>query len=403
MTTAAAEQDDLLPRTIEDDIALGRSRLLRARLLTGAGVATAAAAVAGIVVAGTVIADHRSARDDGAPVATNSPIPSATQSAPKATTPVNRGPRSWAGKDFGPVLRAALVRHLDPGKDHLVLDNEPIGANGQPGLRLAAVQIGWRIAGQPGMGRIWLELADSERAIGKVCGFNRIATTPFTCHDVPLGSGRTARVGHRGDEWEVGYVRPDGSVVYAYVSKLFHQNTTIPIHDIGITQDQLLALVQDESLRLSPLSPSEQAEKERLFAFKPSTDAMYAAMERIVGGRLTGSYKEFVPEQAMVGATRQVTGSTAKQDIAVSIDVKSMVSSCQSQIQVACNQKVTLADGRVAWYGEDAAAGRMGVRYEQPDGDMAFVVVVGAFGAPGGVTRNQIYALVTDPALNDTN
>jgi hypothetical protein len=401
MTEAAERQDHLLPRAVEDDIAAGRRRLVRTRLVTGTGIFTAVAAVAAVVVGATVWGDSRTPGLE-TPAATSSATATATATNAPAKTP----PRSWANENLGPTMRAALVRHLDPGKDHLRLDNEVIPAFGQPGLRQATAQVGWRIAGQSGEGVIWLELADSERAIGKLCGASRVMIAkvrPSDCREVRLENGRTAQVAKRGGEFEVGYARPDGGVVYVIVGARFHQNTTIPVHDLGITQDQLLALVQDESLRLPALTPAEQAEKERLLRFGPDTTEMYGALERVLAnGQLSDPYKYFVPEQAEASATWSAKSSAAKQFVAVSVDVKSMVSECSEQVRVDCMEKVALPDGRVVWFGENKAAGRMGARYEQPDGDMAFVAVASTAGPQqGGITRDQVIRLVTDAALND--
>ncbi len=401
MTEAAERQDHLLPRAVEDDIAAGRRRLVRTRLVTGTGIFTAVAAVAAVVVGATVWGDSRTPGLE-TPAATSSATATATATNAPAKTP----PRSWANENLGPTMRAALVRHLDPGKDHLRLDKDVIPAFGQPGLRQATAQVGWRIAGQSGEGVIWLELADSERAIGKLCGASRVLIAnvrPSDCREVRLENGRTAHVAKRGGEFEVGYARPDGGVVYVIVGARFHQNTTIPVRDMGITEDQLLALVQDESLRLPALTPAEQAEKERLLRFGPDTTAMYGALERVLAnGRLSDPHKYFVPEQAEASATWSAKSSAAKQLVAVSVDVKSMVSECSEQVRVDCTEKVTLPDGKVVWFGENEAAGRMGARYEQPDGDVAFVAVAPTAGPQqGGITRDQVIRLVTDAALND--
>jgi len=423
MTEAAERQDHLLPRAVEDDIAAGRRRLVRTRLVTGTGIFTAVAAVAAVVVGATVWGDSRTPGLE-TPAATSSATATATATKVPSKAPSKTPPRSWANENLGPTMRAALVRHLDPGKDHLRLDQAVIPAFGQPGLRQATAQVGWRIAGQSGEGVIWLELADTERAIGKLCGASRVMIAkvrPSDCREVRLENGRTAHVAKRGGEFEVGYARPDGGVVYVIVGARFHQNTTIPVHDLGITQDQLLALVQDESLRLPALTAAEQAEKERLLRFGPDTTQMYGALERVLAnGWLSDPYKYVVPEQAEASATWSAKSSAAKQFVAVSVDVKSMVSECSEQVRVDCTEKVTLPDGRVVWFGENKAAGRMGARYEQPDGDVAFVAVApwdtvdragprpkGAGSTStagpqqGGITRDQVIRLVTDAALND--
>jgi hypothetical protein len=339
------------------------------------------------------------------PAATSSPTITTRTTLTEAPAKAQR--RSWEGKDLGPVMRAALVRHLDPGKDHLLLRQDAVPVFGQPGLRQATLQIGWRNAGQQGEGKIWLELADSERAIGDLCGGGRIGWAPGNCREVRLGNGRTAQVGERNGEYEIGYLRPDGGVVYIVASKRFHQNTEIPVGSLGITRDQLLALAQDQALALPAMTPAERAEVRGPASFNPDTGAMLAALKRHLGnGTLTKPVRSSVPEQASAWGTWQATGSTLQLAVDVSVDERTMVSSCEKQLQVSCTERLTLPDGRVVWLGEDKAKGRLGVRYQQPDGNVAFA---SAWTRPIGsrpkgavtVTRQQLVALVTDPALLD--
>lgn len=398
MTSAAEEQDHLLPGPVTDDTLRGRRRLRRTRLLTAAGSVTAVAAATATVIAGTSVLTGP-AEDDTPPAASSSPSISADPTAKQPLPSV----RSSVG-DLGPAMRAALTRHLDPAREHLQLDDQAIPAFGQPGLRQATAQVGWKITGQQGLGKVWLELADSERAIVKTCGSGRIhGTVEAPCRDVALGNGRTAQVAHDGDEWEIGYVRPDGSVAYVRVLPTFGQNSSIPVHGIGITQDQLLALVQDDSLRMPSMTPGERQVRDRLLAFNPSPTAMSAALQRVLRGTgtLTDPVDFFVPEEASASATYRPAGSTGRLQVTINVDVTSMVSSCKDQLRVDCTERVRLPNGGTGWFGRDAKTGRMGVRYEQPDGDMAFAAVSPKGNASVTLPRDTLLKLVVDPSLDD--
>ena len=414
MTTAAAEQDDLLPTAVEDDTARGRRRLRRTRLLAGAGSVTAAAAVVAVVMAGTAVFGTSSARNDEAPAATADATRTTTATAtrsPKVAVVTSGGatmikgnrkeppPAPEAG-DLGPAIRAALVRHLDPGRDHLVLDDEAVPAVGRAGLRIATGQHGWKVAGQSGQAVIYLEVADSRRAIGNPCPNGRLYPIAVTCRNVAISNGETVQVGRRGDEWEVGYVRPDGTVVHVAVRSRFAQNSSTAVHDLGITQADLVALVQDDALRMPEMSAADRALRDRLARFNPSHQAMAAALQReLRGGKLTKPSSYLVPEQGEATVVYQPTGTSAKQRVSISVDVQPMVSDCLQQVMIECLERVTLPNGGTGWFGQDDRTGLMGVRYQQPDGDMAFAGVWGR--ATNGVTREQLLKLVVDPSLDD--
>jgi hypothetical protein len=85
-----------------------------------------------------------------------------------------------------------------------------------------------------------------------------------------LPNGRTAQLGRQGDTADVLYRQPDGEYVSASVSPLFANNTTIPVHDMGITDAQLLALVQDTKLNLPRMTSSERTKEQKMKGFKPS-------------------------------------------------------------------------------------------------------------------------------------
>lgn len=413
MTSAAEQQDDLLPTAVEDDTTRGRRRLRRTRLLAGAGSVTAAAAVTAVVVAGTAVFGTSSAHTDNAPAATTTAAvsPPTPSRAPKVAVTVSGGVTMLTGPrrppppvpstgDLGPAIRAALVRHLDPDREHLVLDDDAVPASGQAGVRIATGQAGWKIGGQRGEGVIYLEVADSQRAIGTPCPNGRLYPIAVTCHNVAIGNGETVQVGRRGDEWEAAYVRPDGTVVHVAVRSRFAQNTEVAVHDLGITQNQLVELVQDDGLRMPELSAAEREQRDRLARFHPSTKDMSAALARVLtGGRLTTPTSYLIAEQAEATVTYRPAGTSATQRVSISVDVEPMVSDCLQQVMIECLERVTLPNGRTGWFGQDARAGLMGVRYRQPDGDMAFAGVWGT--AANGVTRDQLFHLVVDPALDD--
>jgi hypothetical protein len=121
---------------------------------------------------------------------------------------------------------------------------------------------------------------------------------------------------------------------------------------------------------------------------------------------VTDSCVEDVPEQLRVYLNwRQ---SSIAETLEVGVDSSVTVSPCQDQIGVHCAPLV-LPDGRKVIYGEGTINPTVGVprhikgaTFLQPDGDFAYVRVTyrGTTTHSGGVSKDQILALLTDPTLD---
>ncbi|WP_112246815.1 hypothetical protein [Kribbella monticola] len=415
LTAAAAAQDDLLPRALEDDVAAGHRRLRRRRVLAGSVLgATAAVAVLAVGVT-SWLTPNASPQPDTGPVAGQSSTPSIppTSIGPGPGTtgdkPVPATPVQGSGADavFVRNLNAAIYAHLDPQKVHLDFSSGGFKVDRQLGTILSGGnRIGWRMPGQMGAeGYVALSIEPKNRT-PRACGTT--SEPRMTCHAVNLPNGRTAQLGRKGDAADVLYQQPDGEWVSVSVSTLFGNNTEIPVHDLGITDQMLLALVQDDRLNLPKLTGNEQNHENALKGFYPSAKEFRAAVARAVpGGTLTGGQLEKVTEQVDYSLSWQ--RGTVSATIEVGVDASTGVSPCDQQlsIMVACSP-ITLPNGKKVMFGERAMTYQggpmyvIGGTYLQPDGDSAHVRILypGNKVPAGALTKDQILTLLTDPELD---
>ncbi|ADB33062.1 hypothetical protein Kfla_4013 [Kribbella flavida DSM 17836] len=423
LTAAAAQQDELLPRALEDDLSAGRRGLRRRQLLTGAGVTGAVATVAVLALGMTTwLSPNANPAPEGAPIAGQS---SATPSAPVPGTPtasIGPGPDTTgdipvpvesgppvpaADRTFNQNLAAALYAHLDPTRRHLDFSSGGFRVNRQLGTILSGGnRIGWRMPGQMGAeGIVSLSVHPASRK-PRACGSN--PDVRVRCREIQLPNGRTAELGRSGDFADVHYQQPDGEWITVSVSTLFGNNTEIPVHDMGITDQELLALVQDSRLNLPKLSEEEQTNENALKNFSPSAQQFRTAAARaLTGGTLSGGRREKVTEQASYQLTWRKGAVTAT--VEVGVDSKVGVSSCREQLSIlaACDA-LTLPNGRKVQLGQRAMTYRgdpqyvIGGTYLQPDGDSAHVRIryPGTKLPTGAITQQQLINLLTDPSLD---
>lgn len=421
LTEAASGQDELLPRALSDDLAAGRRRLRRHQWAAGGGAVIAATVVGGLTLGltswlGPDTGGSPAVGPAGVvtPAVTRAVSPTAnrTQSPPvlvspgRSTDPIApvqppTGARLAQDKAWDRLMRKILSERVDPAKRHLDYSSGGFTVDRQAGVRSVGGRIGWRMPGQRGQGFIMLGVASSAKASSARCG-SELIVPAVTCRTVRLANGRTAQLGRRGDAAEVTYVQPDGEYVAVTVSPLFRNNTEIPVHDLGITDAELLALVQDERLELPPLTDREQATENRFKGYKPSPQAIQAAATRhLAGGVLKHERTEDVPEQ--LGVTSTWRSGAVRQNVEVGLDSSAAVSPCQDQLGVPC-QTETLPDGKQVMFGGDVATGQYGAMFVQPDGDASWARVYPDRGVAGrsqnGITKQQLMALVTDPALD---
>ncbi|QNE21030.1 hypothetical protein F1D05_27870 [Kribbella qitaiheensis] len=418
LAAAAAAQDDLLPRALEEDLVGGRRRLRRRRLLTGGGVTAAVAAVAVLGVGVTSwLSPSASPLPDSGPVAGQSSAapsvpPTSIGPGPDTTgdlpVPVESGP-PVPGPDavFNQNLAAALYAHLDPARRHLDFGSGGFTVDRQLGTILSGgKRIGWRMPGQMGAEGIVALSVQPAKQRPDPCGSH--PDVRVICHSVQLPNGRTAQFGRKGDFADVLYQQPDGEWISVHVSTLFGNNTEIPVHDMGITDQQLLALVQDSRLSLPKLTKGEQSSENALKGFYPSAKEFRAAIVRALpGSTLTGGQLQNVTEEVSYEMTWRKGTATATVDVGV--DARTAVSPCREELSILTDcHEVTLPNGKKVQFGQRAMTYQggpmyvIGGTYLQPDGDSAHVRVLypGKKLPADAITQQEITTLLTDPKLD---
>ncbi|MFK4090010.1 hypothetical protein ACI2LF_38215 [Kribbella sp. NPDC020789] len=388
LTDAAAAQDDLLPRALADDLAAGRRRLRRRRFLTG-GTALVAAGVVAIATLGVsgILKDNAQ---------TEPPV--ATHQAPAVKT---------EPADFDKLMKGLMFKHFDPARKHLDFSVGPFEIDPAVGHLGTSRKVGWNVAGDKGQGMFLVQLNRSLKAAENTCGsFHEYDPQPLKCHPVTLSNGRPAMLGRKDGIAEFSYVQPDGEFVYVAVDRLFGNNTTIPLKSMNITDEQLYAFATDPALNLPPLTADQQAEEAKLKDFAPTPAQAEAVVLAKLGGTLTRQYLEDRPGELYI------TGKWAKGGVRATIDISAdasiLASECKDQLSVPSCVPVTLPNGAQGGYHEGARTYQggpmyvMGATYKQPDGDLSAIRVLypGKKRPAGAITKEQILALVSDPALD---
>ncbi|MEV6286011.1 hypothetical protein [Kribbella sp. NPDC051770] len=399
LTEAAAWQDDLLPRTAGEDLLAGQRRLRRWRVLAGAGAVVSAAAVGALIA---VVTSWLSPVQGGLPPAST---PSPTR---PAVTPGEFSGNAAQDAAFDKAMRAALRQHLDPAGKHLDYSSKGGFAIGQtPGIRSGGNRVGWKIAGQAGVGYVDLHVSTSASATSDRCG--SMAFTPaLKCRTVTLPNGRKAQLGRRGEAAELTYVKADGEFVMVRTDPFWGNNATVPVRGMGITDAKLFALVTDLRVDLPPLSTEQQQAEDELKNFKPTYAEAHAAAVRVLtGGTLTHAFDDTVPEQ--FGSVETWRKGSLEQTVIIAVDSAQFVSKCSAQLGGLTCSETTTPDGKKVMYAEGVPARGQGIQkymlgaaYLQPDGNLASVLIhnPGKQPEPGGITKEQVIALVTDSALD---
>lgn len=403
----AEEQDDLLPAGLDADLAAGRRRLRRHRMAIGGSALAALLVIGGVTATVTALDDPAGGtqppvaggNDPTRPEYTDTP---STAPSPKAGRP-DTDKLMERTAAFRAILRAVAVDHLDPGKDHLDFSSNSFSGGGGGGHRSWGTKLGWKIQGQRGEGMLLLSLSDTADSEQGPCGqwFGK----PVACRSVPLPNGRRADVAREGENLEVRYQQPDGEQMTVEVHSLFGNNTTIPVHGMGITQQQVLALVQDERLDLPPLTQEEKAEKAEAEAFtKLSARQLFDPAAKHLdpsGGHLWFGHLDN-KDQVMMRAQWRTPGSNARDYVWVAVEMRSAATPCGNQTNTVCHP-VTLPNGRPAMVGVNPKRGAIEATYAQPDGDSVWVAIDpqrGHTASSLGITQQQVLDLVADPALD---
>jgi hypothetical protein len=408
LAKAAAWQDDLLPRAEGDDLMAGRRRLRRRRMLAGAGGVVSVAAVAALAVGVTSWLTPSAVRGELPAASTGTSASASVSVRPPVVKPSVRALTEAQVRAFDQAMRAALRQHFDPTGKHLDYSSKGgFELDNTSGIRRGSGRVGWRIAGQEGVGYIDLGVATTASATSVRCGSGAF-TPALKCRSVTLPNGRTAQLGRRGEEVELTYTKADGEFVMATVNPFWGNNATVPVHGMGITDAKLFALVTDLRVDLPPLSTEEQQAEDELKNFKPTYAEAHAAGVRVLtGGTLTHDYNDTVPEQ--FGTIETWRSGAIKQTVIIAVDSAQFVSKCSEQLGGLTCTETTTPDGRKVMYAEGvppSGQGKqrymMGAAYLQPDGNLASVLIQnpGPQPRPGGITKAQVIALATDSALD---
>ncbi|WP_328335000.1 hypothetical protein OHA70_20615 [Kribbella sp. NBC_00382] len=397
LADAASAQDNLLPRALNDDLAAGHRRLRRHRVLTGGGIVGGAAAVAVLAIG---VSSWLTPNAE--------PLPGSPQVAGTTARPSPRSKPSTvqvAAQDaaFNRKMQGLLAKHFDPGRKHLTFESGPFEVSRDPGQHGTTGRAGWKIAGQKGEGVLKVSLLGS--GTGSQCG--EYEDLLPKCHSVPMPGGGTATMARLGDRAEIQYQQPDGESVFVSVQPLFGNNSTIPVHGMGITDAQLKAFVADSDLNLPPLSAEEQAVEQQLKDAAPTlVDVTKVAGRGLTGGTFDTDHVEEFAGNFLVAIDWKKASISATVEIGV--DAKLMASKCLEQLSVPSCTPLTLPDGKKVEYHEGARSYQggptyvMGATYVQPDGDLASVRILypGTKLPAGAATKAQVLAMVTDSALD---
>jgi hypothetical protein len=393
LTDAAEAQDDLLPRSLADDLNAGRRRLRRRRILTGgtALVAAGAVAVATIGMSG-VLKDS-----------TQMEAPVATQQAPANMQSAEDAAAVARTSGFDTLMKGLLVKHLDPAKKHLDFSVGPFLIGSDVGAHGTARKVGWNVAGDKGQGMLYVSLSPYAKG-GDVCGGDGQPVP--TCHQITLPDGRPAMFGRNGKAAQLSYVQPDGETAFLAIDPLFGNNTTIAVKTLDITDAQMIAWATDPKLNLPPLPADDQAEEDKLKDFAPTRDDMKVAILMHLPGQFTSPMTEDLPASLLLQGTWKRGSVTA--EVSVSVYASPVTMPCTDQPSGKPCLPVKLPNGAQGEYYEAPHTYQGGPKYEmqasyrQPDGDQVRVRILfpGKKWPEGGITKDQVLALVADPALD---
>ena len=267
---ALAEREDTTGFDVRDDVARGRSRLLRNRVdVAGAAV------LVGAVVAGTGLTLGAGTSGRAAPVpgpADGGPTAVATYHEPQTTislsttpapTPTEPGAQdAWLraeldGAPNGPQdipfksWRDGLYRTarsvLDPSGTHLSYSSAGLtSGSDQQGVGLG-IKLGWEQPGATGQGMVQVEVTEEGGSDQERC----LLTGGFGCPQAVHVGGATLKVGD-GEKgaFIVLYRQPDGERAVVLVDPLFGNNSRTPVAAGFVSRQDVYRLVQDDRLDL---------------------------------------------------------------------------------------------------------------------------------------------------------
>lgn len=232
----------------EDDLARGR-RSARARRTGG----LAAAVAVGVVMGGGRYLLHaeRTGRAVIAPASSGAASPS-PQDSPSGRViqqdKIKKHSRPFTYDVRLTGFRAALAEVLDPAGRHLdaKVSNEQSMGGAQIGTKL-----GWKVG--DGLGEIMVSVSRPNVEDGGFNDFDPSGCVPRAgapCTPVTLADGTTGTTQTSNGELAVFYTRSDKQLVLIVETRLFGNNSTVPIHTLPATAPQLLRAAADPRMTL---------------------------------------------------------------------------------------------------------------------------------------------------------
>lgn len=223
----------------DEDLARARRSVRRRRLALGTGALAVVAVVGGVAWTGAALSNGDAVGDRAVastPTASVSPTPA------PAPAPLTQQQLLRRYTDV-------LAEHLDPQREHLQRRPDNVQGSGAGGKVAIGTKLGWRVAGDPGLGMVWVSVSDGLPLADEM----DCAST--SCRSITV-DGTRARVQEDGGDVVVGVELADRTVVLG-VSRLFGNNSLVPVRDLDVSAADLVRVAVDP--RLVPPT-REQAE-----------------------------------------------------------------------------------------------------------------------------------------------
>ncbi|GAA0618822.1 hypothetical protein HPO96_24615 [Kribbella sandramycini] len=376
LLATAAEQDDLLPRDLADDLAAGRRRLLRHRLATGAAALLTTGAVLAATL-GVTGALHQAKPEEVAP---------AKPQQVQATT------------DLDTVITGLLTKHFDPGEQHLGYGLRPFKLVTRTGYRGTLREVHWGAKGDWRAGALKVGLFNSTKPDEQRCGsYYERFPKPLICKPVTLPNGRTAELGRQGGKAELRYVQPSGDIVYVAVDP----STFGDGSRMGITDAKLFAFATDPALVLPEVTSAQREAADLLTGHLPVASQIDAAALKILGGDLRPldilrDYPgecSFRMDWLKAGVKSRIEFGVTPRPIAGTCSDLFRTPTCTKIADAELYERTTSAFGiRFTEYGATRRT---------PDGHRVWVLVTytAAKRPPTGITQQQLLAVLARPEL----
>ncbi|HEX7738175.1 MAG TPA: hypothetical protein VF426_00855 [Marmoricola sp.] len=235
----------------EDDLVRGRRRV-RVRRTSG----VAAAVAVGVIAGGTGYLLH-----DPTPARTVVAPADGGGNASAYLKPMKKGDKApgMSMKEVPGGFKMTFDRRLDGYRDAVAAVLDPDGkhldakvSNEQSGTGGLGTKLGWKVG--KGLGEIMVQVSrpghDDDAGFDDFASPDCVALPGRPCTPLTLADGTAGVTQSSGGELAVYYTRPDKQVVMIVETKLFGNNSLVPIHALPATAKQLLQAAADPRMTL---------------------------------------------------------------------------------------------------------------------------------------------------------